>query len=534
MAHIIEDRVLEQSITTGLGAFALAGAALGFRAFSSVCSVADTVWYYIEAIDSLGKPSGAYEYGIGTYSGANTLTRTTVRGSSNAGAKVDFAAGTKLVGIGALAPRSSSAKQWREAMGMFAAGPVSLKHYCVGDGATDDQAAIQAIVTAQEALGGPSRFIVDDGYTFLIGSTVTFTKRPIITGGGTIAVTDPSIAAFTFNINTTTINFPVIDGPLFVGPTTTNALSTALRFIGDATALLQHGTFRFSVNGFNAAVKDEKTARVTGFGLESMLNWNTWEIHVLSVGSVAYWGTQGSGTGNSWLLTGLTSNAAAPMLKFEGVGCVVGDIMARGHWGCQVAGGVGIEIGASTVYRAQIGLAGTQFDANCDVPVKLNSTGAVRYTNLNLRANNFGGNAALGASLQPLYNSIVEDRDFSEWMAGNAKTSNATVLTTTSCFDVALATVGACSMRIVACGVVGGVGSCVAVAEYDVREAGGALTLTGPYNNRSSGGAGALAISVTVSGVIATVKITHTASATGTAYNVSMSANGDGFKVTRL
>jgi len=108
MAHIIENRILEQSTTAGLGAFTLAGASLGYRAFASVCTVADTVPYYIEAIDSLGKPSGAYEYGIGTYSGANTLTRTTVYGSSNAGAKVDFAAGTKLVGIGDLAPYSGA------------------------------------------------------------------------------------------------------------------------------------------------------------------------------------------------------------------------------------------------------------------------------------------------------------------------------------------------------------------------------------------------------------------------------------------
>lgn len=108
MTHIIEDRVLERSTTAGLGAFTLAGASLGYRAFASVCTVADTVPYYIEAIDSLGKPSGAYEYGLGTYSGANTLTRTTVYGSSNGGAKVDFAAGTKLVGIGDLAPYSGA------------------------------------------------------------------------------------------------------------------------------------------------------------------------------------------------------------------------------------------------------------------------------------------------------------------------------------------------------------------------------------------------------------------------------------------
>jgi hypothetical protein len=55
--------------------------------------------YFIEAVDSLGQPTGDYEVGKGTYSGANTLTRTTVEQSSNAGAAVNFAAGSKNVGI---------------------------------------------------------------------------------------------------------------------------------------------------------------------------------------------------------------------------------------------------------------------------------------------------------------------------------------------------------------------------------------------------------------------------------------------------
>lgn len=117
MTHRIEDRVLELSTSIGTGAFTLAGAMGGFRAFSAVCTVADTVWYYIEAVDSAGDPSGAYEYGLGTYSAANTLTRTTVRGSSNAGAAVSFLSGNKLVGIGVLAPvASATVQEWRTAL----------------------------------------------------------------------------------------------------------------------------------------------------------------------------------------------------------------------------------------------------------------------------------------------------------------------------------------------------------------------------------------------------------------------------------
>lgn len=101
MSHILADRVLETSITTGTGAFTLAAAVTGFRRFSAVCAVADTVPYSIEAIDSLGQPTGDYEYGIGTYSSANTLTRTTVEGSSNGGSAVNFSAGSKNVAISA-------------------------------------------------------------------------------------------------------------------------------------------------------------------------------------------------------------------------------------------------------------------------------------------------------------------------------------------------------------------------------------------------------------------------------------------------
>lgn len=160
MAHIIEDRVLEQSTTAGLGAFTLAGAALGFRAFASVCSVSDTVWYYIEAIDTLGKPSGAFEYGIGTYSGANTLTRTTVRGSSNAGAAVDFAAGTKLVGIGMPSTALDGGRMIEE-FGILGAG--------------NDAAVLQAAITAVQ---GTTAFIKIPGNT-----TIALGTTPVTSAG---------------------------------------------------------------------------------------------------------------------------------------------------------------------------------------------------------------------------------------------------------------------------------------------------------------------------------------------------------------
>lgn len=97
MALQIKDRVAETSTTTGTGAFALAAAITGFQRFSAVCSVSDTIYYVAYAVDSNGNPSGDWECGLGTYSSANTLTRTTVHASTNSNNAVSFGAGTKYV-----------------------------------------------------------------------------------------------------------------------------------------------------------------------------------------------------------------------------------------------------------------------------------------------------------------------------------------------------------------------------------------------------------------------------------------------------
>lgn len=91
------DRVLETTSTAGTGAITTAGAVAGFRTFAAACAVGDTFDYTIFEVSAQGVPSGAWEVGRGTYTGANTIARTTVLASSNAGAAVDFAAGSKHV-----------------------------------------------------------------------------------------------------------------------------------------------------------------------------------------------------------------------------------------------------------------------------------------------------------------------------------------------------------------------------------------------------------------------------------------------------
>ncbi len=102
MAFILKDRIRETSTTTGTGDFTLAGAVSGLRSFSSVCSIGDTFWYAIVVA------GGDWETGIGTYSGTNTLTRTTVIESTNSNAAVSFSAGTKDVFIDLPASRALS------------------------------------------------------------------------------------------------------------------------------------------------------------------------------------------------------------------------------------------------------------------------------------------------------------------------------------------------------------------------------------------------------------------------------------------
>lgn len=99
MAHIIEDRVMETSTTTGTGNLSLAGAVTGFRAFDDVMANGDTCYYLIEAVDGDGVPTGDWETGFGTFNDTDTLVRTTVLESSNAGAAVNFAAGTKRAAL---------------------------------------------------------------------------------------------------------------------------------------------------------------------------------------------------------------------------------------------------------------------------------------------------------------------------------------------------------------------------------------------------------------------------------------------------
>ena len=92
MALVLKDRVKETSTTTSTGTFTLAGASTGFQSFAAIGN-GNTTYYAIVA-----QAGTEWEVGIGTYTSAGTaLSRDTVLASSNAGALVNFSAGTKDV-----------------------------------------------------------------------------------------------------------------------------------------------------------------------------------------------------------------------------------------------------------------------------------------------------------------------------------------------------------------------------------------------------------------------------------------------------
>ncbi len=91
MAFVYADRVMEASSGVGTGALTLSGPIAGFTTFSSAIGNTNET-YYVITHDT----DNTWEVGQGTV-GAGTLARDTVLASSNAGALVNFAAGTKTV-----------------------------------------------------------------------------------------------------------------------------------------------------------------------------------------------------------------------------------------------------------------------------------------------------------------------------------------------------------------------------------------------------------------------------------------------------
>lgn len=102
MALLTADRVKETTTTAGTGTYNLGGAATGFRTFVAGIGTTNSCYYCVtDGTD--------WEVGIGVVTDAtpDTLSRTVILSSSNAGAAVNWSAGTKDVFVTEAAQRST-------------------------------------------------------------------------------------------------------------------------------------------------------------------------------------------------------------------------------------------------------------------------------------------------------------------------------------------------------------------------------------------------------------------------------------------
>lgn len=122
MALVLQDRVREISTTTGTGTVTLTGAYPGgYRTFASCVPNGSTTYYCIH--NTTNGVTDEWEVGFGTYN-SNTLVRTTVLSSSNAGSPTNFSAGDKEVFITYPAEKSI----YEEATGnvLIDGGPITV------------------------------------------------------------------------------------------------------------------------------------------------------------------------------------------------------------------------------------------------------------------------------------------------------------------------------------------------------------------------------------------------------------------------
>lgn len=118
MAVIFENRVIEACATLGTGNLVVSGADLGYSTFAEKVPVGSTIHYLCESVNAVGRPTGEFELGRGTYVAANTISRDTVVSSSSAGALVDFTQSNKRLSLTVLAPASTVIRaDWREVLG---------------------------------------------------------------------------------------------------------------------------------------------------------------------------------------------------------------------------------------------------------------------------------------------------------------------------------------------------------------------------------------------------------------------------------
>jgi hypothetical protein len=124
MALVLQDRVKETSSSSGTGNITLGGAIPGFRTFVSCIPTASIVYYCIHNL-SAGYDT-EWEVGYGTFTSPDTLVRTNVYSSSNAGALVNFTAGANGLEVFITYPSEQAVFQQTTGLTEFNEGPISV------------------------------------------------------------------------------------------------------------------------------------------------------------------------------------------------------------------------------------------------------------------------------------------------------------------------------------------------------------------------------------------------------------------------
>ena len=264
MALVVKDRVKQQTTTTGTGTLTLSGSYTGFDTFSQIGDGNTT--YYVITDDT----TGDWEVGLGTYTASGTtLSRDTILASSNAGAAINLAAGTKVVFCGYPAGKS---------VYLDVSGNLGIS------GTVSATAITGATVTATSNIHTPTISVTD-----LQASTVTATSNI-----HTPAISATSILASTVSA-TTRIHTPELSATAITGATVTAtsnihtpAISAttvsatnvyATSFIQNGTALAPPGRVLLLNNEWSTGISEVTFEDTDG------MDWSTYEYFEIDFGA---------------------------------------------------------------------------------------------------------------------------------------------------------------------------------------------------------------------------------------------------------